>query len=536
MHPSSGSCHAGNLRSFNTEASRNDGYRQIDRRHFLGGGLLLGAGLLSARGAKFSSIETARSVPPAGSDVGAIEHVVFLMQENRSFDHYFGSYKAVRGFDDHAAGSLGAFAQSDSANTTRRPVGYQLPFHLDTRSGHGECTHDIAHEWLVQHQSWSEGAMDAFVKTHSSPRNDGAVNGLLTMGYYTRVDLPFHYALADAFTICDHYFCSVLGPTHPNRLMAMSGTIDPGGTRGGPILTTNSSPDIVGSAHWTSVPELLEDAGVSWKTYTTPGQGFIPSAPNLGFGDAILQYFAAYRKPSSSLFQRAFLPRYPADFVRDVRAGTLPKVSWIVSPNGYDEHPPAPPAYGAWLTSQILTTLASNRALWSKTVVFLTYDENGGFFDHVAPPTAPLGTPGEYLTQVLLPTTARGDAGPIGLGFRVPMLVISPFSRGGFLSSNVFDHTSMIRFLESRFGIHCSDISAWRRKTVGDLTSTLRTSHPNVTLPHLPSTATVRSRARSVEGCTTSDVAGIDTSLRAYPLPPTQVMATQEPGTIHRLP
>ena len=536
IHVGSGSCNASDLRNFNTETIRGDDHRQVDRRYFLGSGLVLGSSLLTAGSARFSGIEAARSVAPAGSDVGAIEHVVILMQENRSFDHYFGSYKAVRGFDDHAASFLGPFAQPDTANTTRIPVGYQLPFHLDTSSGHGECTHDIAHGWLPQHQSWREGAMDAFVKTHTAARNDDEVNGLLTMGYYTRVDLPYHYALADAFTICDHYFCSVMGPTHPNRLMAMSGTIDPGGTHGGPILTTSSSPDIVASARWTSVPELLEDAGVSWKTYTTPGQGFIPSAPNLGFGDAILQYFAAYRQPSSSLFQRAFLPRYPADFVHDVRFGTLPSVSWIVPPNGYDEHPPAPPAYGAWLTSQILTTLASNPAVWSKTVVFLTYDENGGFFDHVAPPTAPIGTAGEYVTKVPLPTAAHGDAGPIGLGFRVPMLIISPFSRGGFLSSDLFDHTSMIRFLETRFGIHCSEISAWRRKTVGDLTSALRTSHANVAMPRLPSTAKIRSRARLVEGCTAADVAETNTSFKAYPLPAKQVMPTQEPGTLHQLP
>ncbi|MHB2029128.1 MAG: phospholipase C [Acidimicrobiales bacterium] len=496
---------------------------------------MLGSGLISPISRKFPSIEAARSITAAGSDLGAIEHVVILIQENRSFDHYFGSYKAVRGFDDHPPDTLGPFAQPDPDNTSRAPVGYQLPFHLDSNSGRGECTHDITHEWLAQHQSWAQGSMDAFVKTHSSPRNDGPVNGLLTMGYYTRSDLAYHYALADAFTICDQYFCSVIGPTHPNRLMAMSGTIDPSGTRGGPVLTTSSSPDIVYSAHWPSVPELLEDAGVSWKTYTTPGQGFIPSAPNLGFGDAVLQYFAAYRKPASALFQRAFLPTYPTDFVRDVHSGTLPSVSWIIPPNGYDEHPPAPPAYGAWFISQVLATLASKPEVWSKTVVFLTYDENGGFFDHVAPPTAPPGTPGEYVTKSPLPAAAKGDAGPIGLGFRVPTLIISPFSRGGFLSSDTFDHTSTIRFLETRFAIHCSEISAWRRKTVGDLTSTLRMSHANVAMPRLPSTANIRAHARSVEGCNAADIGESNGSMRPYPLPKTQIMPTQEPGTLHHL-
>lgn len=491
---------------------------------------------MMASGSRFPVIETASSTPPAGADLGAVRHVIFLMQENRSFDHYFGAYKSVRGFDDHASGSTGVFAQPDLANTTRAPVGLQLPFHLDTHTGRGECTHDIAHGWLPQHESWHAGAMDGFVSTHTSPHYDGASDGLLTMGYYTRADLPFHYALADAFTICDNYFCSVMGPTHPNRLMALSGNIDPAGTHGGPVLTTNSSRDIVFSARWTSVPELLQDAGVTWKTYTPPGQGFLPTAPELGFGDAILQYFSAYRKPSSPLFQRAFLPTYPSDFVRDVRHNTLPQVSWIVPPTGFDEHPPAPPAYGAWLISRILSTLMSNSAVWSKTVLFVTYDENGGFFDHVAPPTPPPGTPGEYVTATLLPASAGGLSGPIGLGFRVPLLVISPFSRGGYLSSDVFDHTSLIRFLEARFGIRSHEISAWRRSTVGNLVSTLRLPHANLTAPRLPATSNYRHRALTVDGCTPGDVAETNTNFRPYPLAPTQVMATQEIGSLHPLP
>ena len=511
------------------------GERTVTRRHLLGSGAALGANLLLGP-RRYASVERARSLAPAGSDLGAVEHVVILMQENRSFDHYFGAYKAVRGFNDHPTGDLGPFAQRDVANVTRAPTGYLLPFHLDTGSGVGECTHDISNDWPTEHQSWNGGAMDNFVATHTAPGHDGPLFGPLTMGYYERRDLSYHYALADAFTICDNYFCSVLGPTHPNRLMAISGTIDPSGDRGGPVLTTQSSPDIVHSAHWTSVPELLEDAGVTWKTYTTPGQGFLPQSPELGFGDAILQYFAAYKSPSSPLFQRAFLPTYPDDFVRDVRSGSLPKVSWIVSPNGYDEHPPAPPAYGAWFISRVLTALVANPEVWSKTVVFLTYDESGGFFDHVAPPTAPPGTPGEYVTTAPLPPAAAGDAGPIGFGFRVPTLVVSPFSRGGYLSSDTFDHTSLIRFLEARFSIHCGEISPWRRATAGDLTATLRLGHASVAFPHLPSTQRVRLRARAIEGCTTADIAGSSSAVAPYPLPASQSMPSQELGTLRRLP
>jgi phospholipase C len=461
--------------------------------------------------------------------------VICLMQENRSFDHYFGSYRGVRGFSDRSGMTLGSFAQPFALNTSSQPVGVQLPFHLDSRSGLGECTHDLNHDWLTQQLSLDDGAMDAFVKTHTLARFDGNPGGLLTMGYYRRSDLPYHYALADAFTICDAYHCSILGPTHPNRLMALSGTIDPAGTHGGPVLTTKTAPEALFSARWTTAPELLEDAGVSWKTYTTPGEGFYAPNPLAGFGDAILPYFAQYKNPNTPLYKKAFLPTFPGDFAHDVHTGTLPSVSWIISPNGYDEHPPTPPAFGAWFIDRVLRTLISNRAVWSKTVVFITYDENGGFFDHVAPPVAPLGTPGEYVTATPLPPTASGVTGPLGLGFRVPMLVVSPFSRGGYVSSDVFDHTSQIQFLEQRFGVRANAISRWRRQTVGDLTTTLRLSRANLVSPTLPSTTQFRTRALGVEGCTWSDVHETNTNQPAYPMSSVQTMPTQETGTVKRL-
>ena len=505
------------------------------RRHFLGGGLALGGGLLVA-GSPPATIARAQMTTPAGSDLGAIEHVVFVMQENRSFDHYFGSYKGVLGFDDHPADSLGVFAQSYPANTTRPPLGIVLPFHLDTSSGHGECTRDLNHSWGPQHECWNSGAMDAFLTTHASSLLDGPGPGPETMGYYTRADLPFHYALADAFTICDRYHSSIIGPTHPNRLMSLSGTIDPAGLHGGPILTTEIASEALFSVNWETVPELLEDAGISWKTYTTPGQGFIPSDPDSGLGDAVLPYFAQYQRPSSALYQKAFLPTYPAGFSHDVKTGQLPKVSWIVSPNADDEHPPGPPGYGAWFLNNVLKILISNKKVWSKTVLFISYDENDGFFDHVAPPVAPPGTPGEYLSVTPLPSKAQGVIGPLGLGFRVPMLVVSPFSRGGYVSSDVFDHTSQIRFLEQRFGIRANNISAWRRSTVGDLTTTLHLKTPNVRTPSLPATSLYRVTALGPEGCTPADVNKTSTAQGSYPLPATQAMPTQEPGTARRVP
>jgi phospholipase C len=275
---------------------------------------------------------------------------------------------------------------------------------------------------------------------------------------------------------------------------------------------------------------------VSWKTYSPPGQAYQVDNPEVMLiSDAILPYFSQYSSPSSPLYQKAFVPTYPADFATDVQSGTLPSVSWIIPPLGYDEHPPAPPSLGAWFIDQVLQTLTSNTEVWSKTVLFVMYDENDGFFDHVPPPVAPAGTPGEYVTVSPLPATANGVAGPLGLGFRVPMLVVSPFTRGGYVSSEVFDHTSQIRFLEERFGIRATGISAWRRQTVGDLTSTLRLGRSDVSPASLPSTSRDTVQALAPMGCTTGDVDEIRTDQPVYPMAAVQSMPTQEPGTVRRL-
>ncbi|MGD0393376.1 MAG: alkaline phosphatase family protein [Acidimicrobiales bacterium] len=510
--------------------------RTFNRRLFLEGALAAGATAIAAGCGSSATVSRAAKTAPAGSDLGAIEHVVFLMQENRSFDHYFGSYKGVRGFDDHPDGHLGAFSQPLASNTTRPPMGRQLPFHLDTATGLGECTHDLTHSWLPQHLCRNDGTMDAFVGTHTSTQFEGPGYGLLTMGYHTRADLPFHYALADEFTLCDGYHCSIMGPTHPNRLMAMSGTIDPEGAHGGPVLITNPSSDARFSVNWTTVPELLEDAGVSWKTYTPPAVEYRVDNPYVMLiSDAILPYFSQYSDPSSALYQKAFVPTFPNDFAHDVRSGTLPSVSWIIPPLGYDEHPPSPPSLGAWFIDQVLQTLISNTDTWSKTVLFIMYDENDGFFDHVPPPVAPPGTAGEYVTVDPLPATANGVAGPLGLGFRVPMLVVSPFSRGGYVTSEVLDHTSQVRFLEERFGIHASNISAWRRKAVGNLTHTLRMGSADEAPLALPSTSRDTVNEVMELGCTTEDIYEVADNQPPYPLPAVQVMPTQEPGAVQRI-
>ena len=489
-----------------------DGRRpgSLSRRDLLKAGAAVGAvgltglpGIPLGEAAMRHSVARAAATSPAGSDLGAVEHIVFLMMENRSFDHYFGSYRGVRGFDDHPPDSLGAFEQDFPGNTTLAPVGKLLPFHLDTARYNAECTVDLTHNWGPQHQCWDGGRMDAFVRVHTSSANEGVKNGPLTMGYYTRADLAYYYALADAFTICDGYHCSILGPTHPNRLMSLSASIDPAGGHGGPVVTTNPSPDARWSCSWTTMPEVLQDAGISWKVYhpssTDPSYPpptwsdalYSPTAnPEVMFAtDEVLPYFKQYELPTSTLYQKAFLPTFPDEFTSDIRNGTLPSVSWMIPPLGYDEHPAAPPVRGEYFTSLVLDALTANPEIWAKTVLFLMYDENDGFFDHVPPPVAPPGTPGEYLTVSPLPSGASGIAGPLGLGMRVPMLVISPFSLGGHIASETFDHTSQLRFLETRFGVEVPNLSAWRRSVTGDLTSTLQLSSPSYVVPLLPPTS-----------------------------------------------
>ncbi|HVC67183.1 MAG TPA: alkaline phosphatase family protein [Acidimicrobiales bacterium] len=513
------------------------GGARIDRRTFLGGTLAAGAGLWAAACGSSPTVAKAARTPPAGSDLGAIEHVVFLMQENRSFDHYFGTYRGARGFDDHTADHLGAFAQPWAGNRTAAPVGSVLPFRLDVAAGTGECTHDLNHFWAAQHQCWNHGANDSFVATHASAALEGPSYGPLTMGYHTRADLPYHYALADAFTLCDGYHASVLGPTHPNRLMAMSGTIDPAGLHGGPVLTTNADPGAKFSVSWPTMPEVLEDAHVSWKVYTPPGDAYRVGNPEvMAISDAVLPYFSQYSDPSSALHKKAFLPIFPNDFAADVHAGALPAVSWIVPPLGYDEHPPAPPALGAWFIDQVLSTLASRPEVWAKTVLFVMYDENDGYFDHVPPPVPPAGTAGEYVTVRPLPADAAGVDGPIGLGFRVPMLVVSPFSRGGHISTETFDHTSQLRVLEERFGVTAPNLSAWRHATVGDLTSTLQMGHPVTAAPRLPSTSRDTESGVQALGCQPGDIVELRSDQPVLPIPDPQRMPTQEPGRASPVP
>jgi phospholipase C len=368
--------------------------------------------------------------------------------------------------------------------------------------------------------------MDGFVSSRLAINTSDAV---LTMGYYTRADIPYYYAVAGAFTICDNYFCSVIGPSDPNRLYSVAASIDPDGKNGGPLIQTlgpNRS-SFLGHLTYTTVPEQLQARGISWKVYSSPDSSLTGI-----LADNALAYFQNFQDPTSVLHQNAFGPQFPVDFLSDALSGNLPQVSWVLPSIITSDHPPTPPLLGEGILSAILGALTANPAQWSKTVLFFTYDENGGFFDHAPPVTAPPGTPGEYITTTPFPDpSALGNppvTGPIGLGFRVPMVIISPFTRGGFVSSDLFDHTSILRFLETRFGVEVPNLSAWRRNTVGDLTSAFNFKSPDQSIPSLPSpTAAV---PEVIQQCVNTLTGGAS----SYPVPNPQTQPSQEVATPRR--
>jgi phospholipase C len=424
-----------------------------------------GLGITALYGGIDDLLARATAASPRAGRLEDIEHVVILIQENRSFDHYFGTLSGVRGFGDKRARSV--FFQRDTAG---RKV---HPFHLPKG-----CLPDLTHDWGPQHEAFNGGRMDRWVLAHEAA--DPAGVGPQTMGYYNRGDLRFYYALADAFTICDHYHCSVIGPTDPNRLMSMSASLDPSGTHGGPLLETlvAGRSALAGHFTWTTMPERLQARGISWKAYTAQQAG--------GQFDNVLPYFRAYR-PGSKLAKLGIEPTYPGDFLSDLAHDRLPQVSWLTLGLTDTEHPGfSTPMAGELAARQVVEALISHHKIWARTALFITWDENGGFFDHVAPPTPPRVTKGEFVTVPTLPAAAAGIRGPIGLGFRVPMLVVSPFSRGGLVCSDVFDHTSTLRFIEKRFGVEVPNLTAWRRRTTGDLTSAFNfAAAPRFGDPHL---------------------------------------------------
>jgi phospholipase C len=427
---------------------------------------------------------------PTGT-IRDVEHVVILMQENRSFDHYFGALRGVRGFSDPRPLML---PNGDPVWKQPNPRGGTVaPFHLDTRATSAAHLASLDHSWKGSHARWKNH--DAWI----------AAKTAMTMGYFTRADLPFYYALADAFTICDAYYCSIFGPTSPNRNFLFTGTSGLSAGYDGVLAVRNSYLEFNETAlpqndsrlftplQWRTYAQRLEEAGVSWKVYQEYDN----------YGDNSLAFFKDFRGPQADarLVEkgRGCAPgsnkdnakasrgeHLIGDFANDVRAGRLPQVSWVVAPTIMCEHPSASPGYGQSFTARLLAALVGAPEVYAKTVFLLNYDENDGFFDHVAPY---LPATGSALGASTVDTTGENYRGePVGLGPRVPMLIVSPWSKGGWVNSQVFDHTSVLQFLEQRFGVHEPNISAWRRTVCGDLTSAFDFATPDAAAHALPIT------------------------------------------------
>jgi phospholipase C len=453
------------------EKQLNDpGQGMMTRRRLLGSAARLAAAAAAAAVLPPNVRRALSQVPPIRGSVKDIKHVVLLMQENRSFDHYFGTLAGVRGFGDPDAIKLSTgrsvFHQPDPEN----PSGYLLPFHLDTRTTSAQRIPSTNHNWSVQHESWNDGRMDNWLPAH---RKVDGLNAPYVMGYHTRADIPFQFALAEAFTICDSYHSSLMGPTWPNRMYWMTGTIDPEGKFGGPIIRNEAPPE--GFA-WTTYAERLEKAGVSWKVYQQDDN----------YGCNMLETFRTFRQAEfdSPLRMKGLMHGPEGQFEYDAINDRLPAVSWIIPTSTQSEHPDFMPAAGAAFVASKIDAIAANPEVWAKTAFILCYDENDGIFDHVAPPVPASGTAREFVGGL-----------PIGAGFRVPCIIVSPWTAGGWVCSQPFDHTSSLRLLEAFTGVSEPNISEWRRSTFGDFTAAFRFGDPASKAPILPNTGGTLSRA-----------------------------------------
>ena len=550
--------------------------------------------MLAAGGVLPASIQRAFAIdPPPGSTYLDAEHVVILMQENRSFDHAYGALRGVRGFNDPRAVTLPngnpVWLQTNETGET------YAPFRLNIKETKATWMGSLPHGWPDQGEARNDGKHDRWLvakKLEKLPKFP------LTLGYYTREDLPFYYALADAFTICDQNFCSSLTPTTPNRLHLWTGTVRAKPSVREKAHVNNEDTDYDAEVNWMTFPERLEGRGISWRIYQNEislPSGLEGEADSwlTNFGDNPLEWFTQYRVRFSASYrsylvrkekslaaeldalQPGTLPHSDAlhkrtavkreelektrrdlsawseenfarltaheqnlhlkaftnnaddpdfrklaamtyhdgaaerhmqtpkgdvfhQFRQDARVGKLPAVSWIVAPEKFSDHPSSP-WYGAWYVSEALDILTQDPEIWKKTIFILCYDENDGYFDHVPPFVPPHpNLPESGKTSAGIDTSTEhvsweqeeeirkknpawtGRAGPIGLGFRVPLVIASPWSRGGYACSQVFDHTSMLRFLETFLSYKTgrpiveSNISQWRRTVCGDLTSVFR--------------------------------------------------------------
>ena len=478
----------------------------VSRRRFLSlGGTAAGVAITAGAGGQLGGIARAPRAAAAtkpGHLTGTIrdlKRVVILMQENRSFDHYFGSLRGVRGFADKQAlryqNGTTIFQQPDAKRTD---TGLLLPFHMDSTKVNAQNAGDLDHSWTGDHSARNNGLWNNYVPAKSEQ----------TMGYFTRADIPFQYALADAFTICDGYHQAILAPTSPNRMYFWTGTSS------GFITNPDDYVSDFASGVVTTYPELLQKAGISWQVYTNRevGDGGGIDAWVGDFGDNPLWFYQQYEDSQNATtaagqelaMRGAVQPWQPnagtplgpnhvnhvlAQFVADATAGTLPQVSWIVAPDNYSEHPAASPSYGAHYVRTVLEALMGNQELWNSTALFITYDEHDGYFDHGLPPAPDPSVTDEFI-----------DGLPIGFGNRVPMIVASPWTRGGYVDSNTYNHTSMLQFLETWTGVRAANITDWRRSVSGDLTAAFDFAHPDFSIPDLPDTVPLITQSDEEKG------------------------------------
>jgi phospholipase C len=447
--------------------------------------------------------------------IADMKHVVILMQENRSFDHYFGTLRGVRGFGDKQIltypDGTSIFQQPDPA---RGDLGYLLPYRLTD-----QVDGDLDHSWAGDHEARNGGLWNNWVPAKTEQ----------TMGYFTRDEIPFHYALADAFTICDGYHQAIMAPTSPNRMYFWTGTSS-GWTSNPADYTVD-----FGAGAVMTYPELLQRAGISWQVYTNNQVGDSGGDPDyfLGdYGDNPLWFYQQYNTTNSraggtgALALRGAVTPWRAgagappvskthagyvlsSFIKDVKGGKLPQVSWIVAPAGYCEHPSYTPDYGAHYVNTVLQTLFGHPGLWQTTALFVTYDEHDGFFDHQLPPVPEASVTDEHLGGL-----------PIGPGTRVPMLICSPWTRGGYVDSNVYDHTSMLQFLAAWTGVKPANVTAWRASVTGDLTAAFDFGRPDFSIPeNIPTLDQTWALTQLTGGSTEPPARGA------------QQMPSQEPGT-----
>ncbi|MBT9458243.1 MAG: phospholipase C, phosphocholine-specific [Burkholderiaceae bacterium] len=508
---------------------------QQDRRSFLRT-VASAAGASAALATFPPAIQRALAIS-ANNRTGTIqdvEHIVVLTQENRAFDHYFGTLNGVRGFADpfpvpvvNKTGIAGrnVWVQPNAVTAvpgrpSPGPVAI-APFHLNTVQNFAYMrVSGTPHSWGDSQLAWDQGRMNAWPKAKNNH----------SLGHFTEADLPFQFAMANAFTICDHYHCATQTGTNTNRLLLWTGTNDPLRLGNGP--STDNSHDWfnenpLDDYTWTTYPERLQSAGITWQVYQNMADNF---TDNSLAGFRVFRD-AWYKRPgySEQLLARGISTRDLDKLKEDVLADKLPQVSWVVATAEGSEHPgPSSPAQGADYTAKVLDALTSNPEVWSKTVLFINFDENDGFFDHMPPPAAPsyqvwdadpgkaqlagastVDTTGEY-HHILNGTPATHQHKPYGLGPRVPMYVISPWSKGGWVNSQVADHTSVIRFIEKRFGVMEPNISAWRRAVCGDLSSAFNFADPqdSAFFEQLPQTLALANKARALPGTTTPPVPG----------------------------